>query len=182
MVPEAGERQHKNRSVVVFRKILLGLLLSAGFSGVVLAGGDDAVDVRVIGGTFKTLARGYVVTADIEKLKAGKIARIEHMRDDWFAEKYAELYEVIKGMPLKIRTRYGVTEHLTRAQAVRIIRGLDKGKLYEIIDNVPDRLIAEQFNEQLRRDEKGNGGSLQDKIGRMWGRAVAAISKGASRT
>jgi len=159
--------------------IMRGLLVSVCCCGSLWAAENDGMDVRVIGATFKTLAKGYVATADIERLKAGKIARIEKMKKEWFAAKYAEVYPLLSELPPRLKTKYGVTEGMTKTRAEEIIRGLDRKKMYEIIDNVPDRLVAEQFREQLRKDGQA-GGTLQDKIGRIWSKAVAALGKGAS--
>jgi hypothetical protein len=164
----------------VHKKIVLGVILSLGFTGVLYAAENASVEAKVIGATFKTLAKAYVATTDIEKLKVKKIQRIESMNEEWFAEKYAEIYPDIRKMPPAIPKKYGVTERMTQAQAIRIIRTLDKKKLYEIIDNVPDAVIAEKFNEQFREDGTAEHVSLQDKIARAWDKLLIKINQGAA--
>lgn len=162
------------------RKIVLGIVLSLSLTGVVFAAENASVETKVIGATFKTLAKAYVATADIEKLKVKKVQRIESMNEEWFDEKYAEVYLDIRQMPPAIPKKYGVTERMTKSQAIRIIRSLDKKKLYEIIDNLPDAVITEKFNEQFRGDGTAEHVSLQDKIARAWDKFLIKINQGAS--
>ena len=163
----------------MFRKLCLAVIILASGCGGVWAADQDGIDVRFIGGTFKTLARGYVATVNMEKFKADKIARIERMRPEWFGKKYAEVYEVLRTLPADLRERYGLTTQMRQEQAVRTIRTLDKKKLYELIDQVPDRVIAEQFRLQIQRNDDQANVPLRDKIARVWQRAVTALSKGA---
>ena len=72
-----------------------------------------------------------------------------------------------------------MTAHMSKARALRAIRSLDKKQLYEIIAQVPDRVIAEQFQEQLRRNDDRPSVPLSEKIARMWQEAQAALAKGA---
>ncbi len=68
---------------------------------------------------------------------------------------------------------------MTRAQAIRIVRTMDKKKLYEIIDSVPDAVIARRFNEQFQADEPGKKVSLQEKIAKAWDRFLIKVNQGA---
>ncbi len=163
----------------MLRKIALGFILSLSLTNAAFAAQKVSAEDRVIGATFKTLAKAYVATTDIEKLKAKKIHRIEIMREDWFDEKYAEVYQVIRELPPKLQMKYGVTEGMTKERTIRIIRTLDKKALYEIIDNVPDTVIAEQFAQQFHKEEPSEAQlGLKDRIARAWERCVIMINKG----
>jgi rhamnose utilization protein RhaD (predicted bifunctional aldolase and dehydrogenase) len=164
----------------MFRKIVLVFVLILSLTGVVFAAENASVESKMVGATFKTLAKAYVATTDIEKLKAKKIQRIESMSEEWFAEKYDEVYPDIRKMPPSILKKYRVTEQLNKAQAIRIIRTLDKKKLYEIIDNVPDAVIAQKFNEQFGEDGSAEHVSLQDRIARAWDKFLVKINQGAA--
>jgi hypothetical protein len=152
------------------------LLLSLSLTGPLCAAENVSAEARVVGSTFKTLAKAYVATADIAQLKAKNIKRIEGMKDEWFDLKYTEVYRVIKALPAQVRTKYGITEDMTKAQAVRVIQSLDKNKIYDIIDKIPDPVIAEEFNRQLKDDEE-QGGNLMSKINKVWDKIVAGINK-----
>jgi hypothetical protein len=101
------------------------------------------------------------------------------MKEEWFRAKYAEVYPDIRRMPPAIPKKYGITEKMTRAQAIRIVRTMDKKKLYEIIDSVPDAVIARRFNEQFQADEPGKKVSLQEKIAKAWDRFLIKVNQGA---
>jgi hypothetical protein len=140
-------------------------------------------EARVVGVTFKSLAKAYVATADIAQLKAKNIKRIESMQEEWFDRKYAEVYRVAKTLPLQVRTKNGITEQMTKQQAIRVVESFNKNKLYEIIDKVPDPVIAEEFNTYLKGDgTQPDGGNLMSKISRAWDKIVTRINRNPSRS
>ncbi len=51
----------------MLKKILLAVMLGLGLNGALFAAEDVPVETRMIGGAFKTMAKAYVATADIEK-------------------------------------------------------------------------------------------------------------------
>jgi hypothetical protein len=152
------------------------LVLSLCFQGLALAADQVTVQERFVGGTFKTMAKAYIATADIRQLKDKNIKRIENMREDWFNKKYAEAYKVIQDLPSKIRTRYGIKANMTKAQAIAVIRSLDKKQIYEIIDQVPDPMISEQFNAQFSHKSGDTKDNLTDRIGKIWAKVVAEVN------
>jgi hypothetical protein len=163
--------------VIVFNRIIMVLAFILCFQGLVLAADNPTVRDRVVGGTFKTMAKAYIATADIGKLKNSNIRRIESMRPDWFNKQYAEVYTVIKDLPPKLRKKYGVRPGMTKAEAITIIRSLDKKQIYAIIDQVPDPMINEQFNAQFSGKDNDADTGLMDRVGIIWGRVVAAVNQ-----
>ena len=153
--------------------LLTGVLCSQGFAA---AAEQVTVQERVVGGTFKTMARAYIATADIRQLKEKNIKRVESMREDWFKKKYAEVYKVIKDLPPKLRTKYGVKENMTKAQVIAVIRSLDKKQIYEIIDQVPDPMISEQFNAQFSSKEGEDKEGLMDRIRKIWDKVIVRLN------
>ena len=162
----------------VFRQIVLGSVLSAGFLGTLFAAENGGVEAKIIGETFKALARAYVATADITQLKDGGVERIEIMREARFHKKYAEIYKVVKELPPQIRSENGITEEMTKPHAIRIVRALDKKRLYEIIDNIPDSVIAEEFHERTAKNPEGvKGEDLLLKVSKAWNALVMKMNK-----
>ena len=160
----------------MIQRILMVFVLGVCFQSVVLA--DNAtVQERIVGGTFKTMAKAYIAATDIEKLKDKNIKRIRIMRQDWFNKKYAEVYKVIKDLPPSLMEKYRVREYMTRGQVIAIIRSLDKKQVYEIIDQVPDPMISRQFSARFSHEDGAAGDGLMDRIHRIWDKVVATVQK-----
>ncbi len=140
------------------------------------AGEDVSLQDRMVGGTFKTMAKAYIATADVQVLKEKNIKRIEIMREDWFERQYADVYKVIKDLPPRIKDKYRIKAGMTKAEAVTVIRSLDKRQINTIIDAIPDPVIAGQFNEQWRSEGDGTKGDLMGRIQMIWGKVMAAVN------
>ncbi len=140
---------------IFFIAIFLSVLALACF-----AQGEVSIEDRVIGSTFKTLAKGYVLTADIAELKRAQIEKLKSIEQEKFNERYARIYEVIKDLPYTLKAAYNISERMTPRQAVKDIESLDKAAIYAIIDSLPDKTIADEFRRYLSRmaqqEQKGN--------------------------
>ena len=162
----------------MIKRIIPAVILTLSLTGACCAAEKPTTEERLVGGTFKALAKAYVATANIEDLKAKNIRRIEVMKPERFQTKYAEVYAVAKALPPKIKAKYGFTEQMTKAEAVRIVRTLDRPKLYEIIDNVPDAVIAEKFFErQGQGGPSDEGKNLMESIGKAWEKLERKVNK-----
>jgi hypothetical protein len=152
------------------------LAFSLCFQSFAVAAEKVTVQDRVVGGTFKTMAKAYIATADIRQLKDNNVKRVESMREDWFEKKYAEVYKVIKDLPPALRAKYRVREDMSRAQVIALIRSLDKKQIYEIIDQVPDPMISQQFNAQFSQKDGEDKEGLMGRIQTIWQKVVAEVS------
>ena len=161
----------------MLRRIVIIYILTLGLTATAFAADNPTTEERLVGGTFKTLAKAYVATLNVEDLKAKNIKRIESMKPEWFSRKYAEVYGVAKELPPKIKAKYRITERMTKNEAISIVETLDKPKLYELIDNVPDPVIAEKFFDHLPGDGSKSGGNLMDSIGQAWDKLVKKINR-----
>ena len=157
------------------------LAISLCFHGFAVAAEKVAVQDRVVGGTFKTMAKAYIAAADIGPLKENNIKRIESMREDWFKQKYAEVYQVIGELPPEVRAKYRVKDGMTKREAIALIRSLDKKDMYEIIDKVPDPAIARQVNARFSSKEGGDKEGLMERVGAIWQKVVAEVSAPSER-
>lgn len=115
------------------------------FQGFAFAQDKESVNDRIIGAAFKALAKTFVLTADMDKLKRDNIVKIRNMDEAKFKKRYTRVYAAIKGLPEKVKITYGISDVMDKKQAVRNIESLDKKKACEIIDAVPDALIAKEF-------------------------------------
>jgi len=93
------------------------------------------------------LAKTFVAASNLEKLKKVNIQRLRKMSDEYFAMRYRDAYhEAVENMPQELQDRYGVSPRTTRSDAIKIVGMVkNKSELYEIIDAVPNNVIARHF-------------------------------------
>ncbi len=166
---------------IVFTVILL---LAAGlcFQSYVFAQENASIGNRIIGSTFKTLAKAFVAMADINKLKKDNVDRLNKMEEERFRKQYAKVYGVIKDLPPKLKVTYGITEHMTKEQAIKNIESLDKKKIYETIDSVPDTIIANQFKQYLSgKKQEIQKSNVVEQISNFWNKMIGKINASVPR-
>lgn len=150
---------------------VFALLLACGlfFNGHAFAQEPSSLEDKLIGSTFKTLAKAFVLVTDINKLKEDNMNTLAKMDNDKFQVRYAKAYEVIKALPESLKSRYKITENMSKNQAIKSIWSLNKDKIYEIIDLVPNKIIADQFRLRLRyRKQKSPNENLISQIHSYW--------------
>lgn len=128
---------------------------------------------RAIASTFKALAKGFVFTVDLEKIKQENTARISAMKDEKYRRHYLKAFAFTQELPAGIRQQYGLGENMTKEEAIKAIRRLNKERVYLIIDAVPDALIAREFRKYLssvKRDIRES--DLVAQINSFWDKAV----------
>jgi len=136
-----------------------------------------AWDDKLIAGSFKAMAKAFVATTDVKKLKEANIEKFSKMNEERFRKRYAEAYPVIKELPPKLKERYGIAETMSKEQAVKNIRSLDKKKMYELIDAVPDKAIAKEFKDYLKEQKTAAQESdVMTQIRNLWNKTAARIS------
>ncbi|MDD5688560.1 MAG: hypothetical protein PHE88_12095 [Elusimicrobia bacterium] len=166
-------RLNIKNSFLVLTFIGLGLI---NFSSVIYAGEDVSMFDKMISITFKSLAKSYIATSDIDNLKKKNIDKLIKMDEKKFRKQYLKTYPDLQKLPQPIRTKYGITEKLTKKQAIKIFAKFDKKALYEIIDSVPHYLIAEKFKESIGMQQKGDKKTnIMESIKSKWDQIIAKI-------
>jgi ATP-dependent protease Clp ATPase subunit len=147
--------------------IIAVFVLNASFAA--CAEESVSLEDKVIGGTFKGLAKMYVATCDVNKLKKENIAVMNKMSDEKFNKRYARVYRVIRYMPDKLKSEYGIAENMSREQVIKNINSLDKDRMYEIVDAIPDTAIANEFKRYLDRKKQDIAKSNTfEQVNRFW--------------
>ncbi|MDE2027274.1 MAG: hypothetical protein KGK03_07300 [Candidatus Omnitrophica bacterium] len=121
------------RSVI----LLLLLLLPASYA-------QASLYDLIVGGTIKTLAKVYVKTSNLPKLKAKYIKKISGMREDKFRKYYMKFFVVYQQLPSNLKQTYAFTEKTTRSQVIRMINGVNKRDILTVINKVPTEFIVRQ--------------------------------------
>lgn len=159
----------------MLKKSALLLLLSLCFQSFIFAEERSETADRIVGTTFKALAKAFVLATDIDKLKQNNIARLEKMDGEKFKKRYAEVYEATEGLPAELKLSYGITEEMPKEQAIKDIKSLDKKKLYGLIDAIPDAIIARQFEQYLSETKQDfMKSNLVEQVTKFWNKLTAA--------
>lgn len=108
----------------------------------------------LVGMAVKSIAKGYIATADLEKLKETNIAKIENMDDKEFKTKYRKIYTELNEIPEDVRNDYGFTEDMEKKTAIEQMRSATKNDLYRIIDSIPDSYIKKHFDAYIAEKHK----------------------------
>ncbi len=148
------------------------ILLSAQIVFAALDPAKGSVSDNLIGSTFKTLAKAFVAGADIEEIKEQNIFKLIKMNEDKFHRQYVKIYAVLKECP-SLREAYGFSEFTTKDLVIENIRALDKKKINQIIDLVPNAVIAAQFKEYLKSlKEELQQNNLFVQINQSWNKII----------
>ena len=124
---------------------------------------------KLVGSTFKLLAKTFIAVVNIEKLKKFNLKKINKMDAEKFKSKYAKTYPFLKELPEDIKVRYGVTENMSKEQAVKNTMAMNKKEMYAIVDAIPDKVIYNSFIRYL--EERKRDIQEQDiikEIKHMW--------------
>ncbi len=162
----------------MLRRTILPLIFLFCSLPLAFADAKPSLEDKLIASTLRTMAKAYVATANMDKLKENNAAKINRMSEERFDRRYAEAYPALKSLPSGLRARYGITDHVTRSHVVKTVMSLDKKKIYELIDALPDAVIAEQF--KLYWARKGSdtpNRTMPEQIKAFWDSIVGKINR-----
>jgi len=151
---------------LVVTLFLIGLVNPA-----ISAAAEKASDA-IIGSTFKTLAKAFIATADIDKLKQINVYKLAKKDDAKFRTQYAKIYLVLKQCPA-IVSKYGLTEDLTKKQAIEKLKSLNKEDMYWALKSVPNRVIADEFRKYILDEKQAlKNSNVVEKVKQVWNRMI----------
>lgn len=162
----------------ILTKITLLLMLGTCLHGFIYAQEDISMADKIIAITFKSLAKAYTATVDIDRLKEDGIDKIKKMNDEKFQRRYSQVYAALKDVPLFLKVKYGITKDMTKEQAIRSIKSADKKKIYEIIDSIPDKTICGQFKEYLNKNKQEiQRSNIIGQVNKIWNKMMEKIQR-----
>jgi hypothetical protein len=147
------------------------------FQSFASAGQKSGMDNAKIASIFRSLAKAFIATADINQLKEQSINELRQMSEEKFRKEYAEVYRAIQGLPVHLKNRYRITAATTKAQVIQDIRSLNKNKVYELIDAVPDAVIAGEFMQYLNKKGNGQSSNTAGQINAFWDGTMEKVRK-----
>jgi hypothetical protein len=154
-------------------KIIFLLLFVAVFQKSIFAAEKTSLGDKVTGATFKSIAKAYITVVDFEKLKKANIERIKGMDEEKFKKRYAKSYRVISELPQKVKTTYGIDEYMSKQQAIRKINSMNQKKMCEIIDSIPEEVIAKYFKEYISTSKQNiKDSTFLEQVRSFWERIV----------
>lgn len=161
----------------MLKQIALILILSLCFQSFIFAAEKANLVDKIIGSTFKTLAKAFVLSADMNKLKKNNIDILNKMSEEKFKKRYSGVYKVLKDLPPKLKVEYGITETMSKEQAIKNTESLNKKKIYEIIDSIPDAIIAQQFKQYLNQKKQAiQKSNVVEQIKKFWNKIIGKAS------
>jgi hypothetical protein len=98
----------------------------------------------VVGGTIKNLAKIYVKTTNLSKLKAKYIQVITNMKEERFQKNYRKFFVVYKQLPTNLQQDYVFNENATKSEVINMIDRVNKRDIMKIINKVPCEFITKQ--------------------------------------
>ena len=131
---------------------------------------------RVVGMTFRGLAKTFVFVLDLERLKKKGVKKVSKMNDAKFKKKYDAIAPFLNELPDGMKDRYGIGSQMTRERVLQNIKSITKEDMFGIIDAVPDRVISNIFMDQLKKDkESAKQGNLAQQIKDTWEKGVSKM-------
>lgn len=164
-------KKEEDMGKLKFVGVMLSFLLIWGlcFPGYIFAQKKDSLEDKIIGSTFKSLVKAFVATANIDQLKEKYINKINKMEEKKFRERYAKIYQKVKGLPNSLKTKHEITEYKSRKQAIKDIESLNKKKIYQAMDSIPNKMIADNFKEYLaEKKQEMQKSNLVEQINKVW--------------
>ncbi len=129
----------------------------------------------VVGGTIKTLARVFVKTSNLPKLKAKYIKKIITMREDKFQKYYGKFFVVYKQLPDNIKQYYVFTENTSKTDVINMIDQVNKRDLLKIINKVPSEFIMQQTRQYYHPSQDHMPGNTSVNETFLWKKLIQKI-------
>lgn len=162
----------------IIRKLFVLTVLFFCFLRPVFAQEKLSIEDIVISSTFKSLAKGFILLNNIDSLKKNNVSRLNKMDEKKFKKQYAKVYNTLKDLPVQLKNTYKITEHMTKAQAIKNIESMDKKKLNRIIDSIPDTVIAANFKSYINEaKQKIQEKDIIQQIDNLWNKIIKQSGK-----
>lgn len=155
--------------------IKMVFLISFVLSPNVYAQDASSISDYAFASTLKTLAKTFIQTVGVEKLKKKHLKSLHKMSDGKFHKRYAEVFVILKDIPSKLRVEYGINENMSKDKTIAMIERLDNKKVLSFIDRVPDQVVVKHANDYLKQmshEAKVNNQMFLQQINSLWEKVI----------
>jgi len=132
------------------------------------AGRKATSEDALVGSMFKTLAKAYLATVDIEKFKANNVSQVNGFDEQDFRRHYARFFRVVEQSP-RLKKEFGLSPDMTKGKVLALVRSLDKKKLSRMIDAIPNTVVNDEFKLYLNREKiKSRDKNIAEQVKMVW--------------
>lgn len=132
---------------------------------------------QVIGSAFKALAKTFVVTLNIDSFKKANAEKLHRMNEGKFEKKMRMVAPYIAHLPVSLRKKSGLKTAMTRKEALEGLSLVTKPMLVEIIEAIPNSVIAGTFRQYQGTSDKKTEGNVLTQINGVWNKAMENSKK-----
>lgn len=148
--------------------LIWAVLSMAGAPAAEASGQKTCAEDILVGSMFKTMAKAYLATADIEGFKENTLSQLNAFDEPGFHRHYARFFRVVDKSP-RLSKEFGLSPDMTREKARAVVRSLDKNKLSRMVDAVPNPVVNEEFKLYLSREKiKSRDKNIADQVSMVW--------------
>jgi hypothetical protein len=127
----------------------------------------------VVGGAIKNLAKIYVATSNLPRLKAKYTNKLEHMREDKFEKNYRKFYVVYEHLPPSVKKDFDFKPNTSRAELIQAINRVTRHDLIVTINKIPSQMITRQAKSYAKPKQITGQPRVDEKF--LWHRIVEKI-------
>lgn len=159
---------------LTFILLMFGLVVQY----VAIAEDANILEVKIIGSTFKSLAKAYVAITDLESLRRENITKLNRTEDAKFRSKYTKVYDLVRELPKSVKNTYRISDNIRKDQIIQKLETWDKRDICLLIDSIPDEIIAKYFKEYLKENKSAiSGKNIFEQVRDFWQKMLSKISK-----
>lgn len=116
---------------------------------------SDQFKMKAASLVIKTCIKTYIANSDFQSLKNEKMAEINRKTAPQFEADYNQAWPVLKKCPYLV-SKYRLRQNTTKQEVLKIVSRLTRNDCLDAVDNIPDEVVFNQFNNQLNDPEIQN--------------------------
>jgi len=124
------------------------------------AAGDDQsasgqFKIKAVSLAVKAALKTYLINSDFQSLKNEKTAEINRKTAVQFTADYNRAWPVLKKCPWLV-SKYRLRQNAAKHEILRIVGRLTRDDCLEAVENIPDEVVFDQFNNCMNDPEIQN--------------------------
>lgn len=115
----------------------------------------DQFKIKAVSLAVKTCIKTYLANADFQSLKNEKMAEINRKTAPQFKADYNQAWAVLEKCPYLI-SKYRLRQNTSKQEVLKIVSRLTRNDCLDAVDNIPDEIVFNQFNNRMNDPEIQN--------------------------